>query len=34
MNDLNYHMEGKYVFRYLREGENPDDSEENLAEVD
>lgn len=34
MNDLDYNMEGKYVFRYLKDGEDPDENEENLTEVD
>jgi len=30
MNELNYFMEGKYFFRYLEDGEEPDEREEDL----
>ena len=34
MSDLNFFMEGKYLFRYLEEGENPDEREEDLQSID
>lgn len=34
MNDLNYTIEGYYLFRYLREGEVADERPENPQEID
>lgn len=34
MPDLNYMMEGYYIFRYLKENEEVDDSQENIQDID
>jgi len=34
MNDLDYAVEGYFTMRYLKEGEKPDDTPENISDID